>query len=125
MTDELSIDMKTPWCAPCKGYTDYKTRSGGEAGRIDHCDECGKEIRSASHSKSSILIAKIMFPILLVFMFGVPIYIGLDILISSIFISFGILITAIAYRVGFYKYTKHLRAFNDWSRRQALKKSDD
>ena len=122
MTDELSIDMKTPWCASCKGYTDYKTRSGGEAGRVDYCDECGKCMWSASSSKNGILIAKIMFPILSVFMFGALFYIGLDILLSS---SFVILIMAISYRVGFYSYTKHLRAFNDWSRRQALKKSED
>ena len=54
MTNESSVDMKTPWCAACKGYTEYTTRSSGEGGSIAICDECGKQMWSASHSKTSI-----------------------------------------------------------------------
>ena len=125
MTYDSSIDMKTPWCAACKGYTQHTTHSAGEDGNINICDECGKQMWSASHSKTSILIAKIFFPILLIPIIGVPFYIGFPPLISSSYITACLLATAITYRVGFYKYPKHLRAFNDWARREALSKSED
>ena len=125
MSDESSIDMKTLWCASCKGYTEYKIDRAREGGGIAYCNKCGDQMWSASSSKLTILISKIFFPLLLISIIAIPIFIGFSVFDSSIFISFGILVAAITYRVCFYKYTKHLRAFNDWARRQALTKSED
>jgi len=125
MTYDSSIDMKTPWCAVCKGYTEHTTHSGGEGGSFDICDKCGKQMWSASFSKNYIVFSKIFTSILLIGLIGIPIFIGLDVFISSIVISVGILFTATTYRLAFYKYPKHLRAFNDWARREALRKSGD
>lgn len=61
MTYDSSIDMKTPWCAVCKGYTEHTTHSGGEGGSFDICDKCGKQMWSASFSKNYIVFSKI-FP---------------------------------------------------------------
>ena len=125
MSDESSIDMKTPWCAVCKGYTEHTTHSGGEGGSFDICNKCGKQMWSASFSKKYIVFSKIFTSILLIGLIGIPIFIGFDVFNLSIIISVGILFTAITYRFAFYKYPKHLRAFNDWARREALTKSED
>ena len=46
MTYDSSIDMKTPWCAVCKGYTEHTTHSGGEGASFNICDnvanKCGQ-----------------------------------------------------------------------------------
>ena len=125
MTDKSYIDIKTPWCATCKKHTEYKTRSSGESGSIYICDKCDDRMWSASMCKNSILISKIIFPILLIIEICVPFFLGLPALISIIYITASLLVMAIVYRVAFYKQPKHLKAFNDWAQRQALTKSED
>ena len=80
---------------------------------------------SASMCKNSILISKIIFPILLIIEICAPFFLGLPALISIIYITASLLVMAIVYRVAFYKQPKHLKAFNDWAQRQALTKSED
>ena len=125
MTDKSSIDLETPWCATCKEYTEYKTRSSGESSSIYICDKCDDRMWSASMCKNSILISKIIFPILLIIEICVPFFLGFSVLISIIYITAGSLGIAVVYLVAFYKQPKHLKAFNDWARRQVLKKSED
>ena len=81
MTYDSSIDMKTPWCAFCKGYTEHTTHSGGEGGSFDICDKCGKQMWSASFSKNYIVFSKIFTSILLIGCIGIPIFIGCDVFI--------------------------------------------
>ena len=125
MTDKSSIDIETPWCATCKEYTEYEASSLDSGGSIYKCNKCSDRMWSASMCKNSILISKIIFPILIIIAICVPFYIGFPALISSIYITASLLATAIVYRVAFYKQPKHLKAFNDWARREVLKKFED
>jgi len=125
MTDKSSIDIETPWCATCKEYTEYEASSLDSGGSIYKCNKCSDRMWSASMCKNSILISKIIFPILLIIEISVPFYLGLSALISIIYITASLLVIAIIYRVAFYRQSKHLKVFNDSARRQVLKKSED
>ena len=125
MTDKSSIDIETPWCATCKEYTEYEASSLDSGGSIYKCNKCSDRMWSASMCKNSVLISKIIFPILLIIEISVPFYLGLSALISIIYITASLLVIAIIYRVAFYRQSKHLRVFNDSARRQVLKKSED
>ena len=125
MTDKSSIDIETPWCATCKEYTEYEASSLDRGGSMYKCNKCSDRMWSASMCKNSILISKIIFPILLIIEISVPFYLGLSALISIIYITASLLVIAIIYRVAFYRQSKHLKVFNDSARRQVLKKSED
>ena len=125
MTDKSSIDIETPWCATCKEYTEYEASSLDSGGSIYKCNKCSDRMWSASMCKNSILISKIIFPILLIIEISVPFYLGLSALISIIYITASLLVMAIVYRVAFYRQPKHLKVFNDWARREVFKKSED
>ena len=125
MTDKSSIDIETPWCATCKEYTEYEASSLDRGGSMYKCNKCSDRMWSASMCKNSILISKIIFPILLIIEICVPFFLGLSALISIIYITASLLVIAIIYRVAFYRQSKHLKVFNDSARRQVLKKSED
>ena len=125
MNDKSSIDIETPWCATCKEYTEYEASSLDSGGSIYKCNKCSDRMWSASMCKNSILISKIIFPILLIIEICVPFFLGLSALISIIYITASLLVIAIIYRVAFYRQSKHLKVFNDSARRQVLKKSED
>ena len=126
MTDKSSIDIETPWCATCKEYTEYEASSlDSDRSIIYKCNKCNDRMWSASMCKNSILISKIIFPILLIIEICVPFFLGLSALISIIYITASLLVIAIIYRVAFYRQSKHLKVFNDSARRQVLKKSED
>ena len=67
--------MKTLWCASCKGYTEYKIDRAREGGGIAYCNKCSDQMWSASTSKLTILISKIFFPLLLICIIAIPIFI--------------------------------------------------
>ena len=125
MTDKSSIDIETPWCATCKEYTEYEASSLDSGGSIYKCNKCSDRMWSASMCKNSILISKIIFPILLIIEISVPFFLGLSALISIIYITASLLVMAIVYRVAFYRQSKHLKVFNDRARREVFKKSED
>ena len=125
MTDKSSIDVETPWCATCKEYTEYEASSLDRGGSMYKCNKCSDRMWSASMCKNSILISKIIFPILLIIEICVPFFLGFSVLISIIYITASSLGIAVVYLVAFYKQPKHLKAFNDWARREALRKSGD
>tara|TARA_B100001115_G_C15713111_1_gene346440 strand:+ start:439 stop:816 length:378 start_codon:yes stop_codon:yes gene_type:complete len=125
MNDKSSIDIETPWCATCKEYTEYEASSLDRGGSMYKCNKCSDRMWSASMCKNSILISKIIFPILLIIEICVPFFLGLSALISIIYITASLLVIAIIYRVAFYRQSKHLKVFNDSARRQVLKKSED
>ena len=125
MTDKSSIDIETPWCATCKEYTEYEASSLDRGGSMYKCNKCSDRMWSASMCKNSILISKIIFPILLIIEICVPFFLGLSALISIIYITASLLVIAIIYRVAFYRQSKHLKVFNDSARRQVLKKSEN
>ena len=63
MDSKLGIDIETPWCAKCKGYTKYKTKrfntEDGTHTEYD-CKKCGDKMHSESCCKLNIKMAKVV-----------------------------------------------------------------
>ena len=127
MDSKLGIDIETPWCARCKGYTKYKTKrfeleEGGTHTEYN-CEKCGDKMHSASRCKFNIKMAKVVGFLGPIFIIGMSIYIPkpfADPLYISI--SFSVFVVALFFQ--FRKYFKHLRAFNDWARTDRSRTSE-
>lgn len=130
MDSKLGIDIETPWCARCKGYTKYKTkRFNSEEGTHTeyNCEKCGDKMHSASCCKLNIKMAKVGCFLGPSFIIGLSIYIpkpfAEPLYISISFLVFVAVFVA-AYFFQYRKYFKHLRAFNDWARTDRSIKSE-
>ena len=127
MYSKLDVDIETPWCARCKGYTKYKTkRFNTEEGGTHteyNCEKCGDKMHSASRCKFNIKMAKVVGFLGLISIIGMAIYIPKT-FADPLFISVSFLVLVVALFLQYRKYFKHLRAFNDWARTDRSRKSE-
>ena len=125
MYSKLDVDIETPWCARCKGYTKYKTKrwQTEEGSHTEYnCEKCGDKTHSASTCKLNIKMAKVVGFVGLISIIGMSIYIPQ--IADPLFISVSFLVLVVALFLQYRKYFKHLRAFNDWARTDRSRKSE-
>ena len=125
MYSKLDVDIETPWCARCKGYTKYKTKrwQTEEGSHTEYnCEKCGDKTHSASTCKLNIKMAKVVGFVGLISIIGMSIYIPQ--IADPLYISVSFLVFVVALFLQYRKYFKHLRAFNDWARTDRSRKSE-
>ena len=125
MYSKLDVDIETPWCARCKGYTKYKTKrwQTEEGSHTEYnCEKCGDKTHSASTCKLNIKMAKVVGFVGLISIIGMSIYIPQ--IADPLYISVSFLVLVVALFLQYRKYFKHLRAFNDWARTDRSRKSE-